>query len=154
MKAFELSEKRLSKTEKLQRIHEVLQKVGLSASEVLGRYPHQLSGGQLQRFLIARVLLIKPEVLIADEITSMIDASSRAGILNLLMDLRDKEGLSLLFITHDIGQAQYISDEILVMNKGEIVETGNVNEVLTKPKNEYTKQLLSCVPSIETTWKL
>lgn len=150
--AIELTHGKVSDEKKKEMISEVLNKVGINSEEILGRYPHQLSGGQLQRFLIARILLIKPEVLIADEITSMIDASSRAGILNILIDLARKEGLGILFITHDIGQAQYISDDILVLKEGELVEYGECNDLLTNPKHEYTKHLLSCVPSLDSKW--
>jgi peptide/nickel transport system ATP-binding protein len=137
--------------EKKSIINDVLHKIGLNPNEVLGRYPHQLSGGQLQRFLLARVLILEPDLLIADEMTSMIDASSRAGILNLLEQL--KEDMSVLFITHDIGQAQYISDNIIVMEKGNVVEKGPVTEVLTKPKHRYTQELLKAVPKMEERWE-
>ncbi|MFX1254711.1 MAG: ABC transporter ATP-binding protein [Promethearchaeota archaeon] len=133
-------------------INSILNDVGLNADEVRGRFPHQLSGGQLQRFLIARVLLIQPSLLIADEPTSMIDASSRAGILNILRDLRDDYELTILFITHDIGQAQYVSDDILVMKDGEIVEQGSSDQVLLDPQHSYTQFLLSCVPSLKKQW--
>ena len=84
--------------------------------------------------------------------TSMIDASSRAGILNLLEELRDEEGLSVLFITHDIGQAQYISDDVIVMEQGRIVENGSVKQVLSNPQHRYTKELLEAVPTMEERW--
>jgi len=153
-KAFALRGEKLTEEEKEAKIREALEKVKIDPDEVLGRYPHQLSGGQLQRFLIARVLLIKPEIVICDEITSMIDASSRAGILNLLLELRDKEGLTVMFITHDLGQAQYISDEIMVLKDGDLVEAGDVQKVLINPQHEYTKFLLSCVPSLYAKWDL
>jgi peptide/nickel transport system ATP-binding protein len=130
-----------------------LKSIGLNPDEVLGRYPHQLSGGQMQRILIARSLVIGSKLLIADEPTSMIDASTRAGILNLLLDLKRKKGLSVLFITHDIGQAQYVSDRIVVMQKGEIVEQGSVDEVFVNPKNRYTKELLASVPRLYEKWE-
>ena len=152
--ALKLRNAELTTDEKEKLIKEALSKVGIDANEILGRYPHQLSGGQLQRFLIARILLIKPKIVIADEITSMIDASSRAGILNLLLDLRDNEGLTVVFITHDIGQAQYIADDIIVLKEGDLVESGKVNDVLTNPQHQYTKELLSCVPSLYTKWDL
>jgi peptide/nickel transport system ATP-binding protein len=127
--------------------------IGLNPNEVLGRYPHQLSGGQMQRILITRSLIIGSELLIADEPTSMIDASTRAGILNLLLNLKREKGLSVLFITHDIGQAQYISDRIVVMEKGEVVEQGLVDEVFVKPKHPYTKELLASVPRLYEKWE-
>jgi len=144
----------LSYSEELKVIRNTLSHVGINADEVLGRYPHQLSGGQLQRFLLARILLIKPDLLIADEPTTMIDASSRADILNLLDMLRKEEGFSVLFITHDIGQAQYISDQVLVMKEGFIVEKGATKEVFLRPKHPYTQNLLASVPSLYRMWKL
>lgn len=134
-------------------IDATLRSIGLNPEEVLGRYPHQLSGGQLQRFLIARALIIGSELLISDEPTSMIDASSRAGILNLFLDLKKRRNLSILFITHDIGQAQYISDKIIVMKKGEIVEMGPSEKVLKHPSHPYTKELLANVPKIYEKWE-
>ena len=133
-------------------ISNTLEIVGLIASETLGRFPHQLSGGQLQRILLARCLLFKPKLLIADEPTSMIDACARAEVLNLLKKLRDKSGISVLFITHDIGQAQYLSDRVIVMKQGEIVETGVTNEVFLHPEQDYTKNLLASVPSMYRKW--
>ena len=133
-------------------IKEVFDKIGLRANELLGRYPHQLSGGQLQRMLLARVLIIKPEILVADEATSMIDASSRAGVLNLLDFLAKEEGLGVIFITHDIGQAQYLSDRVLVMKRGQIVEQGDPMKVLVNPEEQYTKDLISSVPTMEDRW--
>lgn len=135
-------------------IEPTLRSIGLRPEEVLGRYPHQLSGGQLQRFLVARALIIGSELLIADEPTSMIDASSRAGILNLLLRLRKEKKLSVLFITHDIGQAQYISDRIIVMRKGELVETGPSEKVFTHPTHPYTKELFASVPKLYEKWEL
>lgn len=133
-------------------IESMLRSIGLNPDEVLGRYPHQLSGGQLQRFLVARVLIIGSELLIADEPTSMIDASSRAGILNLFLRLKKEKKLSVLFITHDIGQAQYISDRIIVMRKGEIVEMGPSEKVFARPSHPYTKELLASVPKLYEKW--
>lgn len=152
-RAFELREEKVSNGERNLIIRDILDQIGLNPDEVLGRFPHQLSGGQLQRFLLARVLIIKPELLIADEMTSMIDASSRAGILNLLEDLRDDEGLSILFITHDIGQAQYISENVVVMQRGEVVEKGLSNIILTDPQHAYTKELLRSVPTLKQRWE-
>jgi peptide/nickel transport system ATP-binding protein len=134
-------------------IESALKSVGLNPDEVLGRYPHQLSGGQMQRILIARSLIAGSELLIADEPTSMIDASTRAGILNLLLGLKREKGLSVLFITHDIGQAQYISDRVVVMEKGEVVEQGSVDEVFVNPKHPYTKELLASVPRLYEKWQ-
>ncbi|MFX0016252.1 MAG: ABC transporter ATP-binding protein [Promethearchaeota archaeon] len=152
--AFNLREGHHSKSEKKEIIIDTLAQIGLNADEVLGRYPHQLSGGQLQRFLLARILIIKPILLIADEPTSMIDASSRAGILNLLEDLRESEKFSVLFITHDIAQAQYISNRVCVMKNGEIVEKGSCEAVFGNPQHTYTQELLASVPDLYSRWDM
>ncbi|MEM2995275.1 MAG: ABC transporter ATP-binding protein [Candidatus Bathyarchaeia archaeon] len=153
-KALRLHGEPLSPDEKEEIIRSTLKSIGLNPNEVLGRYPHQLSGGQMQRILITRALIIGSELLIADEPTSMIDASTRAGILNNLLELKEKRGLSVLFITHDIGQAQYISDRVLVMEKGEIVEQGPADEVFVNPQHPYTKDLLASVPRLYEKWEL
>jgi len=130
------------------RMTSALTQVGLRPNEVLDKYPHQLSGGQRQRVMIARGLMMRPALLIADEATSMLDASLRANILNVLIDLRAERGLTVLFITHDIGQACYLSDRVLVMRSGRLVETGSAEEVIFDPKDEYTKRLLADVPRL------
>lgn len=150
--SFKLLERNPPSEKRKKIIKEVLDKIGLRSDELLGRYPHQLSGGQLQRLLLARVLIIKPEILVADEATSMIDASSRAEVLNLIEYLTKEEDLGTIFITHDIGQAQYISDSVIVMKQGKIVEEGNPMEVLVDPSDEYTKELIACVPTMEDRW--
>jgi len=152
-KAFSLRNDHPSPNERKEITGSTLKSIGLNPDEVLGRYPHQLSGGQMQRILVARSLIVGSELLIADEPTSMIDASTRAGILNLLLDLKEKRKLAVLFVTHDIGQAQYIADRILVMKKGEVVEQGPVDEVFIKPKHPYTKELLASVPRLYEKWE-
>ena len=142
-----------SRTERKEVIHSTLKRIGINPEEILGRYPHQLSGGQLQRFLIARPLLINSELVVADEATSMLDASTRAGILNLLLYLKEKEKISVLFITHDIAQAQYISDRVLIMQNGEVVEQGPADEVFLHPSQPYTKELFDSVPQLNRKWK-
>lgn len=136
----------VSGKEKQRRIAGALNEVGLTPSDVLQKGPHQLSGGQVQRVMIARALVVGPELLVADEPTSMLDASLRVTVLNLLKDLRVQHKMSILFITHDLGQAYYISDRILVMYHGKIVEQGPVEEVLANPQHEYTRRLMSDVP--------
>jgi peptide/nickel transport system ATP-binding protein len=131
-----------------QRMEEALNHVGLQASAVLDRYPHQLSGGQRQRVMIARALMMRPRLLVADEATSMLDASLRVNILNVLTDLRDELGMTILFITHDIGQACYIADQVLVMEHGLMVEQGPADQVIFDPQHEYTRRLLSDVPRL------
>jgi peptide/nickel transport system ATP-binding protein len=129
------------------RMQEAIRQVGLNA-DVLDKWPHQLSGGQRQRIMLARALMLRPRLLIADEPTSMLDASLRATILNLLGELRQRHGMTVLFITHDIGQASYVSDRVLVMRSGELVEDGPTDQVLWNPQHEYTQQLLADVPRL------
>ena len=125
----------------------LLNLVGLDAS-ALDKYPHEFSGGQRQRICIARAIASKPELLICDEAVSALDLSIRAQILDLLDDLKRKLGLSLLFITHDLGVVQHIADRILVMNRGKIIEEGPCGQVLRAPREEYTRYLISSVPKI------
>jgi peptide/nickel transport system ATP-binding protein len=151
-RAFGLREDNLDSCERRDIIESTFMSIGLNPIEVLGRYPHELSGGQMQRLLIGRSLLIGSQLLIADEPTSMIDASTRAGVLNLLLSLKQEKDMSVLFITHDIGQAQYVSERVLIMKEGEIVEQGSVNDVFTRPKHQYTQELLAAVPSLYEKW--
>jgi len=127
-------------------VDEVLKSVGLSLEEVQGRYPHELSGGQLQRVAVARALISKPSLLIADEPVSMVDASLRMSIVNLFKDLKDTYRVSVLYITHDLATAYYISDRIAIMLRGNIVEMGPVEKVLTTPLHPYTKILKESIP--------
>jgi peptide/nickel transport system ATP-binding protein len=122
-----------------------LHKVGLSLKEVRHRYPHELSGGQLQRVALARALLAVPKLLVADEPVSMIDASLRISIVNLFKTLRDDLGLSIIYVTHDLATAYYVSDRIMIMQKGRIVESGDARTVLTAPQHPYTRQLREAV---------
>ena len=124
-----------------------LRQVGLSLSEIGGRFPHELSGGQLQRVAIARALVSKPRLILADEPVSMVDASLRMSIVNLFGELRDKLGLSIIYITHDLATAYYISDRLIIMRKGEIVEQGFAREVLANPQHPYSRQLRAAVLS-------
>ena len=128
-------------------VSELLKMVGLDAS-ALDKYPHEFSGGQRQRICIARAIASKPELLICDEAVSALDLSIRAQVLDLLEDLKKKLGLSLLFITHDLGVVQHIADRILVMNRGKIIEEGPSGQVLRAPREEYTRYLISSVPKI------
>ena len=121
--------------------------VGLDTS-ALDKYPHEFSGGQRQRICIARAIASKPELLICDEAVSALDLSIRAQMLYLLEDLKRKLGLSLLFITHDLGVVRHIADRILVMNRGKIIEEGPCGQVLKAPREEYTRYLISSVPRI------
>ena len=130
-----------------QTIEQLLQMVGLDAA-ALDKYPHEFSGGQRQRICIARAIATGPELLICDEAVSALDLSVRAQILELLEDLKRKLGLSLLFITHDLGVVQHIADRVVVMNRGKIIEAGPCGQVLKAPREEYTRYLLSSVPKI------
>ena len=152
--ALRLVSESISREEREEMIKEVLLSVGLNPAEILDKRPYELSGGQRQRIMLARVLLIRPKLLVADEPTSMIDASSRAGILNLLMELRNAYGMSIIFITHDIGLAYYTSDRLFIMNSGKIVEEGDAEEIINNPKDTYTKKLLEDVPVIHRKWEL
>ena len=131
-----------------ERARELLGLVGLNWRSVLYKYPHALSGGQRQRVVVARALTVDPEVLVADEAVSMIDVSLRLGILQLLGDLRARLGISILFITHDVATARYVSQggEIYVLYRGEVIERGPTDELITSPVHPYTQALLSAVP--------
>jgi peptide/nickel transport system ATP-binding protein len=149
---FKLFEKPVAKDERKSMVESSLKMVGLNPDEVLGKYPHQLSGGQRQRVLVARSLLVNPEILLADEPTSMIDASTRIDVLKVFTDLKERQGLSIIFITHDLGLAYYISDRILVMQQGKIVEEEDAEELIMNPKDTYTKNLLSAIPTLSKKW--
>mgnify|MGYP000333964384 CR=1 FL=1 len=136
-----------TKAEREKRIKELIEMVGLPSS-VLEALPGQMSGGQRQRVAIARALSLKPDAIIADEPTSALDVSVRAQILNLLTDLKKELGLSMVFISHDIQTVRYISDNIIVMNKGKAVECGTAAEVFNNPKDDYTRLLLGAAPSL------
>ena len=128
-------------------VSELLEMVGLDAS-ALDKYPHEFSGGQRQRICIARAIATKPDLLICDEAVSALDLSIRAQVLDLLEDLKQKLGLSLLFITHDLGVVRHIAGRVLVMNRGKIIEEGPCGQVLKAPREEYTRYLVSSVPKI------
>ena len=136
----------LSAAQASRRVHELLEIVGLTpASQFAAKLPHQLSGGQRQRVVIARALACDPDLIVADEPVSMLDVSLRAGVLTLLARLREERGLSLLYITHDLLSARVVTDEILVLNKGKIVERGATKAVLQHPTDSYTVKLLDAV---------
>lgn len=136
-----------SKAEAQARMEEALRAVDLRPEEVLGRHPHQLSGGQRQRLMLARVYLMRPRLIIADEPVSMIDAGMRASFLNILQDFRDEQGISTLFITHDLSTAMYLGGEIIVLYQGRIMERGRTRDVMHAPLHPYARLLISSIPT-------
>jgi ABC-type oligopeptide transport system ATPase subunit len=133
------------------RVNKALEDVSLEPGQVLNKYPHQLSGGQLQRMLIARALLLDIKVLVADEVISMLDASTRVDVLNLLGDLKTR-GLGIVFITHDLSLGNYISDKTVILRRGAVVEMGATERVFGNPLHPYTQMLLDSVPQLHEKW--
>jgi peptide/nickel transport system ATP-binding protein len=144
----------LPQEKKIELMAEACSFVNLKFEEMTNKYPFELSGGQMQRLMIARIFLLKPKILLADEPTSMIDACSRATILDYLMKLRNDVGMTLIFITHDIGLAYYVSDSVYIMEHGKFVEFGSADEVILHPKATYTQRLINDVPKIYEEWDL
>ena len=136
-----------SKSQKQARVADLLEHVGLSA-EFMQRYPHQFSGGQRQRIGIARALAVEPDFIVCDEPVSALDVSVQAQIINLLQDLQDELGLTYLFIAHDLAVVEHISDQVLVMTEGKIVEQASAEEIYSNPKHPYTVKLLEAVPQV------
>ncbi len=134
------------------KVADSLESVGLNPNHVLGKYPHQLSGGQLQRFLIARALLLDIRFLVADEIISMLDASTRIDVLNLLADLKERD-LSVLFITHDLSLGYYISEQAAILYRGSVVEIGKTEKIYDHPIHPYTRMLMASVPRLDKKWE-
>lgn len=142
----------VSEEEWLEKINRSVQAVGLNPEQVLDKYPHQLSGGQLQRMLIARALLLDVQFLVADEIISMLDASTRIDVLNLLADLKSR-GLSILFITHDLSLGYYISEKAVILHRGYVVEMGATERIYATPLHPYTQSLMASVPRLDMKWE-
>ena len=136
-----------------QAMEHALHAVGLDYADIRGKYSNQFSGGELQRVSIARALIPQPSLIVADEPVSMIDASRRMIIINLFKRLRDEEGRSFLYITHDLATAYYISDYVAVMNKGRVVEFGRAAEVMSNPQHDYTRLLLNSSPTTKSRWR-
>jgi peptide/nickel transport system ATP-binding protein len=130
-------------------VDRALQQVGLSLAEVKGRYPHELSGGQAQRVAIARALITNPSLIVADEPVSMLDASLRMSVVNRFKELKEEQGVSIIYVTHDLATAYYSSDRIAVMLRGWIVESGPVEKVLGDPQHPYTINLRQSIPSVD-----
>jgi peptide/nickel transport system ATP-binding protein len=139
-----------SQTEARSLIEDALRAVGLRPEEILGRFPHQLSGGQRQRVMVARALLLKPKLIIADEPVSMVDASLRATILGSLRRLHEERGISIIYITHDLATAYQVSDSIIVLYRASVAEAGDVEHVIKQPLHPYTQLLIGSIPQVST----
>ena len=134
-------------------IEDALNVVGLRGEEVLHKYPHQLSGGQRQRMMVARAYLLKPNLIVADEPVSMVDASLRAMILDIMMRLRDEHNISFLYITHDLSTAYQIGDQIFMLYQGTVTDTGDTVKVIENPKHPYVQELINSIPVPDPTIK-
>ena len=135
-----------TKKERKQKVIETLQMVKLEpAEEISKKHPHMLSGGQRQRVVIARAIVVQPEIIIADEPVSMLDVSIRAEILELMKEIQNKNNISMIYITHDLATAKHFADDILILNSGKVVESGSIKEILSNPTDSYTKALISAI---------
>ena len=128
------------------RMQEACEAVGLDAREILGRFPHELSGGQRQRLMVARALLLRPKLIVADEPVSMVDASMRMTILASMQQLKTAHGISIIYITHDLATAYHVADYVLVLHEGRLVEAGPADEVIEHPAHPYTRSLVDSIP--------
>ncbi|TCC30996.1 ABC transporter ATP-binding protein [Kribbella speibonae] len=147
LRSLKLHRPELSRAERFEEAERVIEAVGLSpAGDIMNRYPYELSGGQRQRIGFAQALAHKPKLILADEPVSMLDVSIRIGLLNLMAELRETQGVSFLYITHDIASARYVADRLMIMYAGHVVETGPTESVLQNPKHPYTDLLLGAVP--------
>lgn len=149
----EINRRDLSFKEKQNLVFKALEDVRLPPEEYANKFPHELSGGERQRVAIARALVLNPRLIVADEPVSMLDASIRVGVLNLLLELRRRYNLTMIYITHDLAQVRYIGDDLAIMYLGKIVELGGVDEVMDNPAHPYTQALLSNVPIPDPTVK-
>ena len=145
--ALEIHFPEMSRADRASRVADLLHLVGLKA-DMMRRYPHEFSGGQRQRIGIARALAVEPRFIVCDEPVSALDVSVQAQIVNLLQDLQEQFGIAYLFIAHDLAVVEHISDHVLVMHRGKVVESASAEAIYNDPQNEYTKTLLSAVPSI------
>jgi oligopeptide/dipeptide ABC transporter ATP-binding protein len=147
LRTLKLHRPELNAAQRYEEAIRALEEVGLTpAADVMQRYPHELSGGQRQRVGFAQAIALRPKLILADEPVSMLDVSIRIGVLNLMAGLRDRDGVSVLYITHDIASARYVADRLIVMYAGEIAESGPIEDVLARPRHPYTQLLLSAVP--------
>lgn len=144
--AFDVAARNLAVAAAPEVVAEAIAFVGLDPGRTLAAFPHELSGGERQRLMIARAFMVRPRVIVADEPVSMIDASIRSAILELILDLRRRAGISFLYITHDLSTAYHIADELIVLHEGETVERGPARSTIDKPKHPYTRRLIDAVP--------
>lgn len=150
--AFGILKNKPSKREIEDRVDAALRAVNVQPADIEGKYPFELSGGQMQRMLLARIFALRPKVLIADEPTSMVDACVRANILEYLMKLKQELSMTIVFVTHDIGLAYFVSDRIFIMHEGKIVEAGKPDDVTQRPTSPITIKLLDDIPEIHKDW--
>ncbi|HXP91023.1 MAG TPA: dipeptide/oligopeptide/nickel ABC transporter ATP-binding protein [Fibrobacteria bacterium] len=150
--AFHILKDKPSKSEIDDRVDAGLLAVNVAPKDIEGKYPFELSGGQMQRMLLARIFALRPKVLIADEPTSMVDACVRANILDYLMKLKVELSMTIVFVTHDIGLAYYVSDRLFIMHEGKIVDAGTPDDVILKPTSPVTVRLLDDIPEIHKEW--
>jgi ABC-type oligopeptide transport system ATPase subunit len=129
-----------------------LRSVGLSYERIRGKYIRQFSGGELQRISVARALIPKPKLIVADEPVSMVDASLRMSIVNLFRQIVEEQGVSFIYITHDLSTAYYLSDQVSIMNRGRVVESGVPTDILDNPSQAYTRELMAAIPSVDRRW--
>jgi len=146
MEPLDIHDKGSSKEQKTEKVLNALEDVRLKQSAIAGKFPHMLSGGQLQRVAMARALVLRPKLIVADEPVSMLDVSVRGEILTLMQSLKERFQISFLYITHDLSTARYLGDEIAIMHAGKILETGPIDDVLSNPRDPYTKALIDAVP--------
>ena len=150
--AFKIKKEKLTKAEISDRVDAGLLAVNVAPKDIDGKYPFELSGGQMQRMLLARIFALRPQVLIADEPTSMVDACVRANILDYLMKLKEELSMTIVFVTHDIGLAYYVSDRLFIMHDGKMVDSGKPDDVILRPTSPVTVQLLDDIPEIHKEW--
>ncbi len=150
--AFKIKKEKLTPQQISDRVDAGLLAVNVAPKDIEGKYPFELSGGQMQRMLLARIFALRPKVLIADEPTSMVDACVRANILDYLMKLKEELKMTIIFVTHDIGLAYYVSDRLFIMHEGRMVDAGKPDDVILKPTSPVTVQLLEDIPEIHKEW--
>ncbi len=150
--SFNLFDQKPSEKEIDERVDQALLAVNIKPRELDGKYPFELSGGQMQRMLLARIFILQPKVLVADEPTSMVDACSRANILDYLMKLKEQLDMTIVFITHDVHLAAYVSNRIFIMHEGRIVEQASPEDITERPQDAVTKKLLEDIPDIHKVW--